>query len=185
MTKFNPANYVTLTSFLNEPFNSQFVLNIPDNFSNELFYNVTLNELVEVADNALKNGYTLSLDCDVSEKTFSSKYGIAIIPKKLEEQEKCLTYIVEESYISPEFRQQEFENYNTTDDHLMHIVGLVKDQNNNEYYKVKNSWGTNSERIGNDGYVYMSKSFFMLKTISIMVNKKALNNDLKKELQIQ
>ena len=185
MTKFDPDNYVTLTSFLHVPFNSQFILNIPDNFSNGLFYNLKLNQLVEVTDIALKNGYTLALDCDVSEKTFSSKYGIAVIPNKIEEQEKCLTYIVEESNISAEFRQQEFENYNTTDDHLMHIVGLVKDQNGNEYYKVKNSWGTNSDRIGNDGYVYMSKPFFKLKTISVMVNKKALNEDLKKELKIQ
>ncbi|MBI9041282.1 C1 family peptidase [Lutibacter sp.] len=184
MTKFETSNYVTLTSFLNEPFNSQFVLNIPDNFSNGLFYNITLNQLVDVVDNALKNGYTLALDCDVSEKTFSSKCGVAIVPKKLDDQEKCLTYIVEESEISPEFRQQEFENFNTTDDHLMHIVGLVKDQNNNEYYKVKNSWGTASDRIGNDGYVYMSKPFFRLKTISVMVNKKALSEPLKKDLKI-
>ena len=184
MTKFDPSNYVTLTSFLHQPFNSQFILNIPDNFSNGLFYNITLNQLVEATDNALKNGYTLALDCDVSEKTFSSKYGVAIVPKKLDDQEKCLTYIVEESEISPEFRQQEFENYNTTDDHLMHIVGLVKDQNNNEYYKVKNSWGANSDRIGNEGYVYMSKPFFKLKTISVMVNKKALNEPLKKDLKI-
>lgn len=184
MTKFETSNYVTLTSFLHQPFNTAFILNIPDNFSNGIFYNIELNELVSEVDNALKLGYTLALDCDVSETTFSSKYGIAVVPKKLEDQEKCLTYIVEETDISSEFRQQEFENYNTTDDHLMHIVGLVKDQNNKEYYKVKNSWGSNSERIGNDGYVYMSKPFFKLKTISVMVHKNALGENIKKELKI-
>lgn len=184
MTKFEVSNYITLTSFLQEPFYSQFILNIPDNFSNGLFYNIPLNQLVEVVDNALKNGYTLALDCDVSEKTFSSKFGVAVIPKKLDDQEKCLTYVVQESEISPEFRQQEFENYNTTDDHLMHIVGLVKDQNNNEYYKVKNSWGSNGSRIGNDGYIYMSKPFFKLKTISVMVHKNGLTTKIKNDLKI-
>lgn len=179
MTKLNTSNYVTLTSFLQQPFYTTFILNIPDNFSNGTFYNVPLDELVNEVDNALKKGYTLALDCDVSEKTFSQKYGIAVVPKNIENNEKAMTYIVEESTISPEFRQQEFENYNTTDDHLMHIVGLAKDQNGTQYYKVKNSWGTTGNRIGNGGYVYMSKAFFRLKTISVMVNKDALSEKAK------
>jgi bleomycin hydrolase len=182
MTKFDASKYITLTSFLHEPLYSKFILNIPDNFSNGTFYNISLPELVEVVDYALKNGYTLAIDCDVSEKTFSSKFGVAIVPKNKTDEEKSLTYIVEELEVTPAFRQQEFENYNTTDDHLMHIVGLVKDQNNNEYYKIKNSWGGNSNRIGNEGFVYMSKAFFKLKTISVMVNKNGLPNHLKQEL---
>ena len=162
-TNIQASDYVTLTSFKHQPYNSSFVLNIPDNFSNGLFYNITLDKLVLETDNALQQGYTIALDCDVSEKTFSSKFGVAVIPKKLDDQEKCLTYIVEENTITPEFRQQEFENYNTTDDHLMHIIGIVKDQNGTEYYKVKNSWGNNVEKIGNNGYIYMSKAFLDLK----------------------
>ena len=183
-TKLKPSNYVTLTSFSHHPYNSNFILNIPDNFSNGIFYNISLDELVAEADNALKKGYTIELDCDVSEKTFSSKYGIAVIPKNIDDNEKAMTYIVNENEITPEYRQQEFENYNTTDDHLMHIVGMVKDQNGNEYYKVKNSWGGNSARIGNDGYIFMSKAFFKLKTISILVNKNALSENLKSEFKI-
>ena len=183
-TNIQTSDYVTLTSFIHQPYNSSFILNIPDNFSNGLFYNITLDELVSETDNALKKGYTIALDCDVSEKTFSSKFGVAVLPKKLDDQEKCLTYIVEENTITPEFRQQEFENYNTTDDHLMHIVGMVKDQNGNEYYKVKNSWGDNIEKIGNNGYVYMSKAFFRLKTISVLVHKSALSNNLKSDLKL-
>ena len=183
-TNIQASDYVTLTSFKHQPYNSSFVLNIPDNFSNGLFYNITLDKLVLETDNALQQGYTIALDCDVSEKTFSSKFGVAVIPKKLDDQEKCLTYIVEENTITPEFRQQEFENFNTTDDHLMHIVGLVKDQNGTEYYKVKNSWGNNVEKIGNNGYIYMSKAFFRLKTISVLVHKTALSNDLKSGLKI-
>lgn len=179
MTNIKPNNYITLTSFLHQPFHTEFVLNIPDNFSNGSFYNITLDELVDEVDIALEKGYTLALDCDVSEKTFSSKYGVAILPNNPNETEKSLTYIVKEKNITPEFRQEEFENFNTTDDHLMHIVGLVKDQNGTEYYKVKNSWGANSDRIGNDGYVYMSKAFFRLKTISVMVHKDAVSDAIK------
>ncbi|WP_372794349.1 C1 family peptidase [Lutibacter sp.] len=184
MTKVNTSDYVTLTSFTHEPYNTKFILNIPDNFSNGTFYNIKLEQLVNEVDNAIKKGYTLALDCDVSEKTFSQKFGVAIIPKNIENNEKSLTYIVEENNITPEYRQQEFENYNTTDDHLMHIVGLVKDQNNTEYYKVKNSWGSTGDRIGNGGYVYMSKAFFKLKTISVMVHKDGLSEELKSEFKI-
>jgi len=184
MTKVNTNDYITLTSFTHQPYNSKFVLNIPDNFSNGTFYNISLDQLVKQADNALKKGYTLAFDCDVSEKTFSAKYGVAVIPKNIENNSKALTYIVEESTITPEYRQQEFENYNTTDDHLMHIVGIVKDQNDNEYYKVKNSWGSTGDRIGNGGYVYLSKAFFKLKTISIMVHKDGLTDEVKSTFDI-
>ena len=183
MTNINTHNYLTLTSFLHEPFNTSFILNIPDNFSNGNFYNIPLNTLVEEVDNALKKGYTLALDCDVSENTFSSKYGVAVIPNYDLENEKSLTYIVEEKIITSDFRQSEFENFNTTDDHLMHIIGLVKDQNGTEYYKVKNSWGTDSKRIGNKGYIYMSKAFFKLKTISVMVHKDALSTQFNNNFQ--
>lgn len=184
MTKINASDYITLTSFLHQPFNSEFVLNIPDNFSNGNFYNLSLEQLVSEVDNALKKGYTLVLDCDISEKTFSQKHGVAIVPEKIEHREKALTYIVNESTITPEFRQEEFENYNTTDDHLMHITGLVQDQNGKEYYKVKNSWGSTGERIGNSGYIYMSKAFFKSKTISVLVHKDALTETLKNQFQI-
>ncbi len=184
MTKINTSDYITLTSFLQQPFYTTFILNIPDNFSNGIFYNIPLDELVNAVDDALEKGYSLALDCDVSEKTFSQKYGVAVVPENIENNEKAMTYIVEETTVSPEFRQQEFENYDTTDDHLMHIVGLVKDQNGTEYYKVKNSWGTTGERIGNGGFVYMSKAFFRLKTISVMVHKDALSEKVKSLLTL-
>ncbi len=184
MTKVNTSDYVTLTSFTHQPYNTKFILNIPDNFSNGTFYNIKLEQLVAEVDNALKKGYTLALDCDVSEKTFSQKFGIAILPKNIENDEKSLTYIVEEKNITPQFRQEEFENYNTTDDHLMHLVGLVKDQNGTEYYKVKNSWGSTGERIGNGGYIYMSKAFFKLKTISVLVHKDGLSEEVKTEFNL-
>ena len=174
MTKINPDDYVTITSFTHKPFYSDFILNIPDNFANGNFYNVPLDDMIGIMNHALESGYTIELDCDVSEKTFSSKYGVAVVPEDNSKAKEALTGIQKEKDITPEYRQQEFENYNTTDDHLMHITGVVKDQNGTTYYKVKNSWGSNSERVANGGYVYMSASYTRLKTISIMVNKDAL-----------
>ncbi|HIE45117.1 MAG TPA: aminopeptidase, partial [Flavobacteriaceae bacterium] len=119
-------------------------------------------------------GFTIALDVDVSEKTFSAKYGLAVLPLNIEDNEKSLKQIVEEKNVTQEYRQQEFENFDTTDDHLMHIVGIVKDQKGNQYYKVKNSWGSNSKRVGNDGYIYMSVAYFKLKAISVLMHKNAL-----------
>ncbi len=180
--KINPADYISVTSFAHKPYYTSFVLNIPDNFSNGNFYNVPLEDFTKIIDTALEKGYTLALDCDVSEKTFSAKYGVAFVPKNPKDQEKGLTKYVPEKKITSELRQQEFENYNTTDDHLMHIVGIVKDAQGNEYYKVKNSWGSNSTRIGNNGYIYMSKPFFRLKAISVLLNKNALSEEVQKKL---
>ncbi|WNH12154.1 C1 family peptidase [Thalassobellus suaedae] len=175
MTKFNPDEYITLTSFTQTPFYSKFILNIPDNFSNGAYYNIPLNELTEITDNAINKGYTIALDIDVSEKTFSQKYGVAVIPKNIDDNKKALTYVVKENNITQKYRQEEFENYNTTDDHLMHITGIVKDQYGKLYYKVKNSWGSASDRIGNGGFIYISKAYFRLKAISITIHKDVLN----------
>lgn len=184
-TKINPKDYVSLTSFTHYPFYESFILNIPDNFSNGSFYNLPIDELVENIDNALAKGFSVALDCDVSEVGFSAKEGVAVLPLDSEDKEKTfLKEIKPEVKVTQEFRQQEFENFNTTDDHLMHIVGKVKDQNGNVYYTVKNSWGSGSERVGNNGYIYMSVPYTKLKTISILVHKDALTAKTKKNLKL-
>ena len=184
-TKINPKAYVSLTSFTHQPFYSNFILNIPDNFSNGSFYNVPIDELIENIDNALAKGFTVALDCDVSEIGFSAKEGIAVLPENADDKEKTfLKEIKPELKVTQEFRQQEFENFNTQDDHLMHIVGKVKDQNGNIYYTVKNSWGSGSERVGNNGYIYMSVPYAKLKTISVMVHKDGLLSKTKSSLKL-
>ncbi|HET8810274.1 MAG TPA: C1 family peptidase [Flavobacteriaceae bacterium] len=182
MTEIDPADYVTLTSFKNHPFYSEFILSIPDNFSNGSYYNVPLDELIKTIDHALKNGYTIALDIDVSEPTFSAKQGVAVIPANSSENETAMTKIVDEKEITPEFRLEEFRNFNTTDDHLMHITGTVKDQDGNVYYKVKNSWGTKG--LAHDGFVYMSVPYVKLKTISILLHKDGVPKKVKRELEI-
>lgn len=104
-TKLQPESYVTITSFTHEPFYNKFILNVPDNFSNGSMYNVPLDELVAITDNALENGFTLTLDADVSEKYFTNK-GMAIVPAHEEDLEKGKTEIIQEKSITPEVRQE-------------------------------------------------------------------------------
>jgi len=182
MLNIQPTDYVTLTSFTHQPFYNRFVLNIPDNFSNGSMYNIPLNEFEQTMVNALKNGYSIELDIDVSEKTFSAKNGIAVVPENNDKAAEALLGIKKEKVITQAYRQQEFENYNTTDDHLMHITGMAKDQNGTIYFKTKNSWGSEGKRIKFGGYVYISTAFIRLKAISVTVHKDALTKSLSKKI---
>ncbi|MCG2418377.1 C1 family peptidase [Aequorivita sp. F47161] len=184
MTKIVPEDYINITSFTHAPFYSKFILNIPDNWSNGSFYNVPLDEMMATIDNALENGFTVELDCDVSERSFSSKEGVAVIPENAENTMKALNRIYPEKEITQQYRQEEFENYNTTDDHLMHITGMLRDQNGTKYYKVKNSWGTDETRVANGGYVYFSEAYMRLKAISVTVHKDAVTKGTAKKLSL-
>lgn len=179
--KINPDNYVTLTSFQQAPYYSQFILQVPDNFSNGSYYNLPLDEYMDVLDEALYKGFTAAFDTDVSEKTFSKKYGMAILPSEGLESD-YFVQILPEKWVSADERQAAFENYSTEDDHLMHITGILKDQLGNQYYDVKNSWGT--EDLGNNGHIYMSKPFFRMKSIAFTIHKDALSKEVKKQLGI-
>ena len=153
------ADYVSLTSFTHHPFYQKFVLEIPDNYSNEAYYNLPIDELQAIVDNALQNGYSIAWDGDVSEKGFSAKEGIAIVPVN-EKRKDLFTNPSEEMSIDQAYRQKKFESYATTDDHLMHITGLSKDQKGDKYYKVKNSWGEISDH---KGFLYMFRCLLSAK----------------------
>lgn len=170
-------DYIELTSIPDEPIYTDVFLAVPDNWSFDRAYNVGVNDLTTSIDNALKNGYTVGWATDVSEKSFSWKNGVAYIPAKPYaemspiEREQMFTGPKPEMEITPEVRQKAFDNYSTTDDHGMQIVGLAKDQNGKEYYIVKNSWGT-----GNDyqGFLYVTKNFVKYKTTALLMNKSAI-----------
>ena len=84
--------------------------------------------------------------------------------------------------ITQEMRQEAYDNWETTDDHGMVIYGIAKDQNGDEYYMVKNSWGTNSKYTGT---WYASKPFTAYKTMNIVVNKNAIPKDIAKKMGIK
>ena len=166
---FDAKDYIELTSFTHHPFRHYFVLEIPDNYSNGLYYNIPLEDLKKQTDYALEHGYTVSWDGDVSEKGFGRREGVIVLPENNKDLDK--DGIVKEMKVTQDLRQKGYENWSTTDDHLMHIVGKAKDQKGNNYYIIKNSWGN---RNGYDGLYYMSEAFFLMKTVAIMLPKEAL-----------
>lgn len=194
-------DYVEITSFTHKPYYTQFAVEVPDNWEHERMYNLPLEEMMEVMDSALNNGYTICWDGDVSEKGFSHRNGIAINPEinnledlsqtdrarfeKMNKEEKLLEVFkflhpYPEINVTPEIRQEGFESFVTTDDHLMHITGITKDQNGTKYYITKNSWGTDRNRFG--GYLNMSESYVKAKTIYFMVHKDAIPKEIRKKI---
>jgi len=187
-TGLNPNDYIFLTSFSHHPFYSKFALEVPDNWNWEQMYNVPLNELQETMSSAITAGYSFAWAADVSEKGFLFKDGLAIVPEKSfalmtnEEKQNLGSKPTKQLTITQENRQKAFDNYETQDDHGMHILGMVKDQNNTNYYYVKNSWGKDNNQC--DGYFYASESYVLYKTTSIMLHKKAIPAAIAKKLGI-
>ncbi len=176
MLQLKDEDFVSLSSFTHHPFYTDFILEIPDNYSNGKFKNVPLSELKSVVDHALSKGYSVAWDGDVSEKGFSHKNGIAVLPVD-EAREDLFEVPGEEIQVNQENRQEAFESWSTTDDHLMHLVGKSEDQNGTVYYLIKNSWGDKNEK---QGYLYMSEAYFLMKTVAIMVNKDGLPDQTKR-----
>lgn len=183
----NAADYVELTSLNDQPYYQKVFLPIPDNWSFDYAYNVQMNDMTSIIDNALKNGYSVGWATDVSEKYFSWKNGIAYVPEKdltemtPAEQMDMFNGPKTEKTITPEIRQQAFDNYLTTDDHGMQIVGLSVDQNGKEYYVVKNSWGETNDY---KGYLYVTKNYVLFKTTGLMINKAALPKEMAAKMKI-
>ncbi len=200
-TKFNVDDYVELTSYTHHLFYKPFRLEVPDNWSfNAMYYNLPIDELIQVMDYALQNNYSVCWDGDVSSPGFNHQKAVAILPEtkvenlkgteqsKWQEMSKkdlrknmySFESPVPERVVTQEMRQLDFDIQRATDDHLMHLTGMLKDQNGSIYYVTKNSWGT--DRNNNDGYLNMSQAFMRLNTIAIMVHKDAIPKSLRKKL---
>ncbi len=183
----NLDDYVVFTSFSHHPYYKQFVLEVPDNWAACSCYNLPLDEFIQVIDNAVSTGYSVAWASDMSDKGFSMKQGVAIVPEKNwndmteEESGKIFNGPHPEKIITQALRQKEFDNYTTTDDHGMHIIGLAVDQSGNAFYKVKNSWGVTGKY---DGFIYVSKPFVRLRTTNCMVNKNAIPPAIAKKMGI-
>lgn len=197
------SDYIEIGSFTHHPFYEQFIIEIPDNWMWGEIYNVPLHEMMEIIDYALANGYSVAWGADVSDKGFASKTkGVAVVPdiditdmsgseisrwESLSDAERekemyQLDNPGKEKNITQVMRQIDFDNYTTTDDHGMHIIGTAKDQNGTEYYKVKNSWGKYNDH---SGYFYASKAYVALRTIDLMIHKDAVPKSIAKKLNLK
>ncbi|HRP60029.1 MAG TPA: C1 family peptidase, partial [Vicingus sp.] len=196
----NMDDYVVIGSFTHHPFYETFVIEVPDNWNFGSIYNVPLKEMEQIMNDAVMKGYSVAWGSDVSEKGFSFKNGLAIVPEDeatIQVEGKDSRYFndagadkisnafdepVKEKEITQEMRQEAFDNYETQDDHGMHITGIVKDQKGTKYYIVKNSWGTDNYL---SGYFYASETYVKYKTIDFMIHKDALTPEMKKKLNIK
>ena len=195
----NMDDSVSLTSFTNHSLYSKCQLAIPDNYNWGDSYNVNLNDLMTTVEFALSKGYTLAWGADVSEKGFSFKNGIALVPEDpnsiqvvgkdnknfsdagADKNANAFLSPVKELAITEEIRQKGYDQKTTTDDHGMHIVGLYTDQNGSKYVLVKNSWGTSNYP---KGYLYVSEQYFRYKTINIYLHKEGIPSELKQKINL-
>lgn len=193
-------DYVVVGSFMSQPYYQPAKFEVPDNWMWESIENVSLEEMMSVLDNALEKGYTVCWDADVSERGYNWNEGLALIPSDRvedqsgmerdrwselsarEKQARMYDFSTRktELEITDEWRQKQFDNYKTTDDHLMHITGRATDQDGKTFYIVKNSWDTANKY---EGYHYISEAFMKGKTLFFMVHRDALPKDLARKLK--
>lgn len=196
----NADDYVSITSYTHHPFYSTFALEVPDNWRMDQMYNVPVEDLMRIIDNALAKGYTMAWGADVSEVGFTRK-GIGVMPDadkgadltgsdaahwlgltEKDKKDELTKKPLPEMEITQEMRQQAYDNWETTDDHGMQIFGTAHDQNGKRYYMVKNSWGT--QKSDYKGIWYISEAFMKYKTNDILVHKDAIPKDIRKKLGI-
>jgi bleomycin hydrolase len=186
MLKFNAADYVYLTSFTHHPYYESFIIEVPDNFSNGAYYNLPLDELLQVTKEALNNGYSVLWDADVSNTGFQQKMGMAVnfdnVPNNVKRKGDLLSGEAKDGKWDAATRQKLFENLTTQDDHLMHIVGLEKAKTGNTFFRVKNSWGDVGPR---HGYINVSEGYFAINTISLIIPKAAIDKKLIEKLKVK
>jgi len=176
----NSDNYIELTSYTHQPFYKKFNLQLPDNWSNNKYYNVPIDELIEIMDNSIKKGYSIDWDGDTGKDNFDRKECVAVIA---EENLVEVEGLEKEKQITQKDRQEAFESFDVTDDHLMNIVGIAEDQKGTKFYYTKNSWGTKDKKY--DGFWYMSEEYVRLKTIAILVHKDVIPTTIKEKLLIK
>lgn len=195
----NIDDYISLTSYTHHPFYTKFALEIPDNWRGGMSYNLPLAEFMETMDYAVKSGFTFAWGSDVSESGFS-RNGMALMTNAGKTPDMSgsdaarwlgvsQTEAKNESDgqpetigITQEMRQEAFDNWETTDDHGMQVYGIAKDQYENEYFIVKNSWGETGKY---KGIWYANKPFVAYKTMNIIVHKDGIPKNIRKKLGVK
>lgn len=178
----NADDYVEITSFTHHPFYEKVMVEVPDNWDYATMYNLPLDEMMQVIDNAINEGYTVAWDGDISELGYAFRHFIAVNTKEDLRKQKELKAKAKEESVTQESRQHGFETFATVDDHLEHITGIAKDQDGVKYYKTKNSWGVDSNGTG---YHYLSEEYVKAKTISILVHKNSIPKAIRAKLGLK
>ena len=196
----NMDDYVSLTSYSHHPFYEAFAIEIQDNWRGAKSYNLPIDELMQVMQNAVNTGYTIAWGSDVSEEGFT-RNGIAVMPdvkkgaeltgsdmahwlglSKADRRAELTSRPLPEMTVTQQMRQEAYDNWETTDDHGMLIYGLAKDQNGKQYFMVKNSWGLSGKY---KGFWYASEAFVAYKTMNIVVHKNAIPKEILKKLNLK
>lgn len=174
----NPDDYVEITSFSHHPFYTKFALEVQDNWSHAQYYNVPISDIGTIMEYALKNGYSVDWDGDVSEREFNmGNNNYSIVPE--DPKNNDLSKPEKEKVITDDLRLESFNNFTTTDDHLMHLTGMATNQDGTKFWLTKNSWGL----TGNyKGYWYMSDAYTKYKMVAILVHKNAVPKDIRAKL---
>lgn len=180
-------DYLEFTNYKDSPYYEKMVLPVPDNWSYDLVYNVPMTELTDIIDCALSKGYSIAWSSDVSEPYFSWKNGIAFVPDldlnniSPEQKKTLFDGPTPEKKVTEDLRLEGLYNLTTTDDHAMQIVGVSKDQNGREYYKVKNSWGESNDY---KGFLYVTKAYVQLKSTGILLHKLGVPKSTKQKIKV-
>jgi bleomycin hydrolase len=162
--QIDPGNYIEITSYTHHTFNKPFILEDKYNWTGDAYYNVTMDDFSRITNSALKNGYTVGWDGDAQDTYFDFTEGLAYMPGAINDFQSA--------------RQKAFEDQSTLLDHMMHIVGVAKDKYGKGWYYIKNSWGDYSNSLG--GFLFMREDYFKIRTVAIIVNKKAIPADIER-----
>lgn len=174
--KLNPDDFVEILSYEQEPYWEQVEYKVPDNWwHSEDYYNVPLDVYMDAVKEIIKKGYTMSIGGDVSETGFSRETNCAMIPD----------YDIPSDYINEDARQFRFSNGTTTDDHGMHLIGILENYNGSgdDWYLIKDS-SSGSRNVGEDddkfGYYFFHEDYIKLKMMGFTVHKDAVKEILEK-----
>ncbi|MFA5712853.1 MAG: aminopeptidase [Bacteroidales bacterium] len=205
----NMDNYVRIASVMHVPFYKKFGLEVSGNWHWDDFYNLPLDEMIEVIDYAVRNGYSLTWIADVTNRGYSKEEGICVYPAESleqippDERIEWLKYSdkeisdmgnrevpgafavpVAERIVTQESRQKEYLNFNVKEDHGMHIMGIAADQRGRIFYKIKNS-AHHRAVYQNGGYYYASQPYMKMFTISLQLHKNGIPPHIAQKLKIE
>ena len=157
-------DYVSLTSYTHHPFSHWFIIEAPYKWRLKPSYNIPIEKLMETLDKALDAGYTVAWGGDVTGDF--TRTGLAMLPDGVQP--------------SQELRQEQWNDWRFTYDHVMLIYGKAVDETGKPYYMVKNSWGKSGQY---KGIWYMSRDYMALNTTYLFLNRHALSEDLREAIK--